>query len=48
VKLGQVISGEAMDDQFGKSISLSKDGMLLAVGAPSNGSGYAQIFSIEC
>ena len=38
-QLGSDIDGEAADDQFGRSVSLSSDGTILAIGAPSNDAG---------
>ena len=38
-QLGQDIDGEARDDQFGYSVSLSSYGMKIAVGAPFNAGG---------
>jgi hypothetical protein len=42
-QLGNTIRGEAPDDEAGRSISLSSDGTIVAIGAPYNensGSGY--------
>lgn len=49
VQLGAEILGQAMDDSFGTSVSLSVNGNLLAVGAPDNDgngvdAGHARIF----
>ncbi len=49
VKLGQDIDGEAANDNSGSSISLSADGLVLAVGAPKNDgngsdSGHVRIY----
>jgi hypothetical protein len=35
-RVGQDITGEAVCDNFGESISLSEDGTILAVGARNN------------
>ena len=47
--VGQEIKGEALDDQSGYSVSLSKDGTRLAIGAPYNDgngsdSGHVRIY----
>ncbi|WP_340154376.1 T9SS type A sorting domain-containing protein [uncultured Winogradskyella sp.] len=34
IQIGQDINGEAIDDKFGTSVSLSSDGLTLAIGAP--------------
>lgn len=48
IQLGTDIDGEAADDLFGQSVSLSADGNRLAVGAPHHGgfllNGYTKIF----
>lgn len=36
-QLGNTIRGEAPDDEAGRSVSLSSDGLVLAIGAPFNG-----------
>ncbi len=36
MQIGDDINGETPGDWFGKSVSLSKDGLILAVGAPGN------------
>jgi Secretion system C-terminal sorting domain len=42
-QIGAVFRGEMLDDHFGKSISLSSDGSILAIGAPQNsGNGVAR------
>ena len=43
-QIGSDIDGEAADDYSGKSVSLSSDGSVVAIGAPYNGgnSGYAE------
>jgi Flp pilus assembly pilin Flp len=38
-QLGSDINGEASDDYFGLSVSLSSDGTILAIGAPGNDGG---------
>ncbi len=48
-KLGSDIDGEALEDRSGQSISLSGDGTLIAIGAPSNDgngnkSGHTRIY----
>lgn len=37
VKRGANINGEAAGDEFGHSVSLSDDGLIVAIGAPNNG-----------
>ena len=37
VQIGQDIDGEALSDESGYSVSLSSDGMIVAIGAPNNG-----------
>ncbi len=45
VKMGDNIWGEAEDDRFGWSVSLSADGNTVAIGAPEgNESGYVWVF----
>ena len=49
VQVGQDIEGEAEDDGFGRSISLSTDGNIIAIGAPQNdengvNSGHVRVF----
>ena len=49
VQLGQDIDGEAAFDESGKSISLSSDGSIVAIGAPGNdgnvsGSGHVRVY----
>ncbi|WP_431108077.1 T9SS type A sorting domain-containing protein [Winogradskyella poriferorum] len=49
VQLGQDIDGEAAYDESGKSISLSSDGSIVAIGAPGNdgnvsGSGHVRVY----
>lgn len=40
IQIGNDIDGEAADDHFGTSVSLSSDGSLVAIGAPvNNGNG---------
>ncbi len=52
-QLGQKITGEAIGDEFGSSVSLSDDGKTLAVGAYQNdgmngeGSGHVRIFHLD-
>ena len=43
-KLGSDINGKAAGDWLGESISLSNDGMTLAVGAPYNDAGHVRVF----
>lgn len=48
-QIGQDIFGEASNDRFGWSVSLSKNGNIVAVGAPQNvinelGPGYARVY----
>jgi hypothetical protein len=47
--LGLVLEGEATDDQFGKTLSLSADGRRLAVGAAygAGGKGRVQVFDFD-
>ena len=42
IQLGQDIDGTAADDEFGFSISLSGNGKIIAIGAPSNDTSYNQ------
>ncbi|MCF6775960.1 DUF4347 domain-containing protein [Thiotrichales bacterium 19X7-9] len=49
VQLGSDIVGEAVNDQSGGSVSLSSDGMRVAIGAPENddnglGSGHVRVY----
>ena len=44
VQVGQDIEGEAAEDYFGFSLSISADGNRVAVGAPFNDSGYAKVY----
>mmetsp|Transcript_21592 Transcript_21592/g.46978 ORF Transcript_21592/g.46978 Transcript_21592/m.46978 type:complete len:466 (-) Transcript_21592:83-1480(-) len=51
-QLGKNITGEALGDRLGNSVSLSTDGKTLAIGANSNDgngldSGHVRIFSLE-
>ena len=52
-QIGQVITGEAIGDLFGKSVSISDDGKTIAVGADINDgkngeeSGHVRIFRLE-
>eukprot|EP00956_Cyclotella_meneghiniana_P035031 scaffold110478_cov36-Cyclotella_meneghiniana.AAC.1 len=51
-QVGQDINGEAAYDQFGKSVSLSSDGNVLAIGAPYNdgndtNSGHVRVFKLD-
>lgn len=48
IQLGKTLAGDAGGDQFGKSVSLTNSGRVLAVGAPNHGPGYVHIFTIEC
>ena len=48
-QLGTDINGEAADDNFGRAVSLSSNGMQLAIGAPGNDgngmdSGHARVY----
>ncbi len=38
-QIGQSINGDAAEDSFGSSLSLSTDGSILAIGAPNNDAG---------
>jgi hypothetical protein len=42
-QMGDDIDGEAADDESGWSVSLSSDGTILAIGAPSNYSGNGSV-----
>lgn len=49
-QVGQDIDGKDIDDLFGASVSLSEDGLRVAIGAPQNGSdspysGHAYVYS---
>lgn len=48
VQVGEDIDGEAANDSFGSSVSLSSDGSILAIGAPFNdnnpGSGHVRVY----
>ena len=51
-QIGQDIIGEADDDEFGTSVSLSDDGKTLAVGAPNNDengdySGHVRVYRMD-
>ena len=51
-KLGQDIEGEASDDQSGHSVSVSGDGLTLAIGAYKNDgngfdSGHVRVYSLD-
>ncbi|MBU4328166.1 MAG: FG-GAP repeat protein, partial [Proteobacteria bacterium] len=52
-QLGADIDGEAADDNSGHSVSLSANGLILAIGAPYNdgingsNSGHVRVFEIE-
>jgi hypothetical protein len=51
-QVGQDIAGEAMGDEFGRSVSISDDGKTIAVGAPDNDgkngvdSGHVRIYHL--
>eukprot|EP00567_Pseudictyota_dubia_P012291 CAMPEP_0197442152 /NCGR_PEP_ID=MMETSP1175-20131217/8239_1 /TAXON_ID=1003142 /ORGANISM="Triceratium dubium, Strain CCMP147" /LENGTH=130 /DNA_ID=CAMNT_0042972569 /DNA_START=17 /DNA_END=406 /DNA_ORIENTATION=- len=50
--MGNVLRGENDGDGFGQSVSLSEDGMMLAVGASGSnpggrGSGFTRVYSYE-
>ena len=45
-RLGQDIDGQASDDQFGHSISLSSNGSIVAISAKNNNMGYVSIYFI--
>jgi hypothetical protein len=47
--VGSYIEGQAAQDQFGYSISLSADGTILSVGAPYNNSnvGYVKVYKVQ-
>jgi len=49
VQIGQDIDGEASEDFFGRSVSLSSDGSIIAIGAPDNdgngqSSGHVRVY----
>ena len=51
-QMGADIDGEAVNDQFGTSVSLSSDGLTLAVGAPNNDgtdedAGHVRVFHYD-
>jgi hypothetical protein len=47
-RLGQDIDGEAADDHSGKSVALSSDGTIVAIGAYKNGlgAGHVQVYQL--
>ena len=47
--IGSYIEGQAANDQFGFSLSLSSDGTILSVGAPYNNSstGYVKVYKVQ-
>ena len=49
VQAGADIDGEAANDGFGKSVSLSADGQTVAIGASGNndGAGSVRVYSLE-
>jgi 6-phosphogluconolactonase (cycloisomerase 2 family) len=52
MQLGQTIYGEAVDDYFGDSVDISRDGRTIAIGAPgvyesSDQSGYVRVYYLE-
>jgi len=51
VQIGTDIDGEAADDEFGKSVSLSSDGLTVAIGGPGNdgngtNSGHVRVYQL--
>jgi hypothetical protein len=46
-RLGQDIDGDAEDDESGRSVSLSADGTIVAIGASGNNSGYVRIYKYD-
>lgn len=47
-QIGQDIEGENARDHFGSSVSLSSDGSMVAIGAPSSiGRGYTKVYQYE-
>ena len=55
--LGDALSGKSLKDKFGSSVSLSKDGLCLAVGGPNHDifdnasvylNGHVRIFRLQC
>eukprot|EP00956_Cyclotella_meneghiniana_P002551 scaffold2969_cov50-Cyclotella_meneghiniana.AAC.1 len=52
IKLGQEINGETTGDESGRSVALSSDGNVLAIGAPYNdkngvSSGHVRVFKLD-
>ncbi len=45
IQIGETINGDHSDDQFGKSVSISADGSILAIGGPDRAiGGYVRIY----
>ena len=52
LQMGSDIDGEAADDNSGRAVSLSSDGLTVAIGAPGNDgngslSGHVRVFKLE-
>lgn len=47
VQVGDSISGESSGDRFGSSVSISKDGSTVAIGAPRGTPSYARVYSLD-
>ena len=52
VQVGQDIDGEEWGDHFGHSVSISPDGLVIAIGAPNNngngtGAGHVKVYSLS-
>lgn len=45
--LGQVLTDESLDDEFGRSVSLSRDGLTMAAGAPLRNSNDVDAGELE-
>lgn len=45
--IGSQIDGNTSDDQFGRSIALSSDGSIVAIGAPNNVNGYVKVYQFS-
>jgi hypothetical protein len=50
IQKGESLFGENINDNFGKSVSLSSNGLILAVGAPfgNNSQGQAKVYNYDC
>lgn len=45
--IGSQIDGQSSDDGFGRSITLSSDGSIVAIGAPNNVNGYVKVYQFS-